>query len=136
MNFTRDFYQQLIKRDVSSIELRRAGQIAVAVFATLSFLLAFMMPNIVTSIVFAYTMYTAGLLIPMYLGFMWKGATATAGFLSIIGGGGTALLWYLLKQPFGLPPMIPSLIVSLLTITLVSFFTKKPSVEQLKVLDV
>ena len=67
---------------------------------------------------------------------MWKGATATAGFLSIIGGGGTALLWYLLKQPFGLPPMIPSLIVSLLTITLVSFFTKKLSVEQLKVLDV
>jgi solute:Na+ symporter, SSS family len=135
VNFTRDFYQQLMKREVSSIELRRAGQIAVAVFATFSFLLAFLMPNIVTAIVFAYTMYTAGLLIPMYVGFIWKGATATAGFLSILGGGGTALIWYILNQPFGLPPMVPSLIVSLLTITLVSAFTRKPSVEQLRVFD-
>lgn len=125
-----------LKGDVSSKELQKVSQIAVVVIAVISFLLAFFMPNIIDAIVFAYTMYAAGLLIPMYVGYMWKGATATAGMLSIIGGGGTALLWYILNQPFGLPPMVPSLIISLLLIIIVSFFTKKPSNEQLKVFDV
>lgn len=48
------------------------GQIAVVVFALISFALAYLMPDIVTAIVFAYTMYTAGLLIPMYVGFYGK----------------------------------------------------------------
>lgn len=135
VNLTRDFYQQIKKEKVSSSELKKVGQLAVAVFASLSFLLAYLMPDIVTAIVFAYTMYSASLLIPMYTGFLWKGATATAGMYSIIGGGGTALLWYILNQPFGLPPMIPALAVSLLAMVGISFFTKKPTKEQLRVFD-
>ncbi|BAQ10077.1 Na+/solute symporter [Bacillus sp. OxB-1] len=136
VNLSRDFYQQIVKKDASSRELKTVGQTAVVVFALISFALAYLMPDIVTAIVFAYTMYTAGLLIPMYVGFLWKGATATAGMYSIIGGGGTALIWYILKQPFGLPPMIPSLIVSLAAIIFISLFTKKPTKEQLQVFDV
>lgn len=135
INLTRDFYEQLTKRNVSSIELRKVGQFAVVGFAGFSFALAYLMPDIVTAIVFAYTMYTAGLLIPLYTGFLWRGATATAGMVSIISGGGTALVWYFLNQPYGLPPIIPSIIISLLSIVFVSMFTQKPKEEQLKMFE-
>lgn len=132
INVARDFYQQIKGDQVTDKGLQKVSQIAVAIIAILGFLLAFLMPSIVSAIVFAYTMYTAGLLIPMYIGHLWKGATATAGMYSIIGGGGTALLWYILKEPFGLPPLVPSLIVSLLCLIVISMFTKKPNKEQLK----
>ncbi|GGK29277.1 sodium:solute symporter family protein [Caldalkalibacillus thermarum] len=130
VNFTRDFYQQLAKENVSGTRLMKVGQLAVAIFALLSFSLAVVMPDIVTAIVFAYTMYSASLLVPLYAGYLWKGATAAAGTLSVIGGGGTALVWYLLKEPFNLPSMIPAIIVSLSLIIIVSLLTKKTPAEQ------
>lgn len=135
VNIARDFYQQYKKGRATNKDLQKVSQIAVAIISVLAFLLAFLLPNIVEAIVFAYTMYTAGLLIPMYVGFLWRGATATAGMYSIIGGGGMALLWYLLKEPFGLPPLVPSLILSILLLIVISLFTEKPSKEQLKSFD-
>jgi SSS family solute:Na+ symporter len=135
VNITMDFYKQFKKGEVSNKKLQKVSQIAVIIVALLSFLLAFLMANIVDAIVFAYTMYAAGLLIPMYVGYLSKKVTATAGMMSIMGGGGTALLWYILNQPFGLPPMIPALIVSIVLIVVVSFFTEKPAKEQLRVFD-
>lgn len=135
INFTRDFYQQIKKDNVTSKELKRVSQISILIISIISFLLAFLMPGIVAAIVFAYTMYTAGLLVPLYTGYLWKGATATAGMVSIIAGGGTALIWYIFKDPFGLPPLVPSIVISLFIIIVFSQFTKKPSKEQLKVFD-
>src|SRR5690625_5139438 len=130
-----DFYKQFKKGEGSNKKLQKVSQIAVIIFALLSFLLSFLMSNIVDAIVFAYTMYAAGLLITMYVGYLSKKVTATAGMMSIMGGGGTALLWYILNQPFGLPPMIPALIISIVLIVVVSFFTEKPAKEQLRVFD-
>ncbi|WP_088032104.1 sodium:solute symporter family protein [Evansella clarkii] len=124
INLTRDFYQQLVKRELTSKEMLRAGQFSVVVFAALAFTLAVLMPDIVTAIVFAYTMYSASLLVPLYAGYLWKGATAAAGTSGVIGGGGTALLWYLLNEPFGIPSMIPAIIVSLALVLGVSKFTR------------
>jgi solute:Na+ symporter, SSS family len=133
INLTRDFYKQLTKRNVSSVELMNVGRVAILVFTAISFVLAVLMPDIVTAIVFAYTMYSAGLLVPLYGGYLWKRATAAGGMSSIIGGGGTALLWYVLQEPFGLPPMVPALFVSLALMIIVSLLTKKPTEEQLRV---
>lgn len=135
VNLTRDFYQQLVKKDVSSVEMMRIGQYSVVVFSILAFILAVVMPDIVTAIVFAYTMYSASLLVPLYAGYLWKGATAAAGTSGVIAGGGTALIWYLMQEPFGVPSMIPAIIVSLVVVFGVSMFTKKPNEEQLKVFD-
>lgn len=135
VNLTRDFYQQLVKRDVGNVELMRVGQLSVITFSILAFILAVVMPDIVTAIVFAYTMYSASLLVPLYAGYLWKGATAAAGTSGVIAGGGTALIWYLLQEPFGLPSMIPAIVVSLIVVFGVSMFTKKPDEEQLKVFN-
>jgi SSS family solute:Na+ symporter len=135
VNLARDFYQQLTPREVPSVELRKVGQVAVVVFATLAFTLAVLMPDIVTAIVFAYTLYSAGLLVPLYAGYLWRGATPAAGMLSVIGGGGTALVWYILGEPLGLPPIVPAIAVALVAIVLVSLLTEGPSREQLRVFD-
>ncbi|AYY12195.1 sodium:solute symporter family protein [Actinobacteria bacterium YIM 96077] len=136
INLTRDFYRQLMHRETSDVELRKVGQLAVVVFAVLAFTLAVAMPDIVTAVVFAYTMYAAALLVPLYAGYLWRGATAAAGTSAVVGGGGTALIWYILDQPFDLPPMVPALAVSLALIFGVSAFTRKPTEQQLAVLDV
>ncbi|NDL58886.1 sodium:solute symporter family protein [Phytoactinopolyspora mesophila] len=135
INLTRDLYRQLIRRDASTIELRKVGQAAVVVFALLSFGLAVAMPDIVTAVVFAYTMYAAALLVPLYAGYLWRGATAAAGTASVVTGGGTALIWYQLDDPLGLPPMVPALVLSLAVMVVVSAFTRKPSEQQLSVFD-
>ncbi|MBM7096807.1 sodium:solute symporter family protein [Bacillus sp. H-16] len=133
VNLTRDFYQQFAKREISSKEMMRVGQVSVVVFAAFAFILAVLMPDIVTAIVFAYTMYSASLLVPLYAGYLWKGATAAAGTWGVISGGGTALVWYILQEPLGLPSMIPAIIVSFAVVIGVSMVTKKPTDEQLKV---
>ncbi|RNA66340.1 sodium:solute symporter family protein [Alteribacter keqinensis] len=133
VNLTRDFYQQFAKREISSKEMMRVGQISVVVFAAFAFILAVLMPDIVTAIVFAYTMYSASLLVPLYAGYLWKGATAAAGTWGVISGGGTALVWYILHEPLGLPSMIPAIVVSLAVVIVVSMVTKKPTEDQLKV---
>ncbi|MDV6013804.1 sodium:solute symporter family protein [Haloechinothrix sp. LS1_15] len=136
VNVARDLYRQLVPRQAGTVELRRVGQAAVVAFALLSFTLAVLMPDIVTAIVFAYTIYSAGLLIPLYAGFLWRGATPAAGVATIVVGGGTALLWYVLGEPFGLPPMVPALAAGLIVMIGLSLVTRKPSAEQLRVFDV
>ncbi|MEW6244289.1 MAG: sodium:solute symporter family protein [Bacillota bacterium] len=136
VNFTRDLYQKLFRKNADSKELLFVGRASVLVVSLLAFLLAAAMPDIVSAIVFTYTMYSAALLVPLYGGYLWKRATAAAGLLGVISGAGTALTWYLLKNPLGLPPMIPSIIISLVVFVVASLLTPEPSKEQLKVFDV
>lgn len=133
VNVTRDLYRQLINTDASPVALRKVGQLAVIALALASFTLAVAMPDIVTAIVFAYTMYAAALLVPLYAGYLWRGATPAAGTVTVVIGGGTALAWYLFDEPFGLPAMVPALALSLASIVVVSALTAKPTQDQLDV---
>ncbi|ACB86128.1 sodium:solute symporter family protein [Natranaerobius thermophilus] len=136
INITRDLYQNFIGKDSSDKSLLKVGRVSLVIVAALAFSLAVAMPDIVTAIVFAYTMYSAALLIPLYGGYLWKKANSTAGFLGIIFGGGTAVIWHLLNEPMGLPPMVPAVILSLIVFVASSYMTEGPSKEQLKVFDV
>ncbi len=135
INITRDFYQKLFNKNATDRDLLKVGKFSVLIVGLLSLAMALFMPNIVSAIVFTYTMYSAALLIPVYGGFLWKRATATGGFLGLISGGATAWIWYLLGQP-GVPAMIPALIVSFICFIVGSLATEKPNEEQLKVFKI
>jgi solute:Na+ symporter, SSS family len=135
VNLARDLYRQTLRPQASSVELRRVGQGAVIVFAALAFTLAVAMPDIVTAVVFAYTVYSAGLLVPLYAGYLWRGATPVAGVATIIVGGGTALAWFVLQEPFGLPAMVPALAAALAAMIVLSLITPRSSEAQVRVLD-
>ncbi|MDS1272216.1 sodium:solute symporter family protein [Lipingzhangella sp. LS1_29] len=136
VNLARDIYRTTVRHEAGSAELRRVGQAAVVVFALLAFGLAVALPGIVDAIVLSYTIYSAGLLIPMYVGFLWRGATPAAGVASIVAGGGTALLWFVLGEPADLPAILPALGVALVVILGVSAVTPRPSRENLRVFTV
>ena len=112
VNLTRDLVQPLAGPARSNRSMMRVGQWAVGVFALAALLVAWIMPDIVTAVVFAYTMYSAGLLVPLYAGYLWRGASPAGGVAGILGGGGTALGWYLAGSPFGVPAMLPAVAVS------------------------
>ena len=129
VNLTRDLVQPLAGPARSNRSMMRVGQWAVGVFALAALLVAWVMPDIVTAVVFAYTMYSAGLLVPLYAGYLWRGASPAGGVAGIVGGGGTALAWYLAGSPFGVPAMLPAVAVSAVLLLAASLLRPAPSVE-------
>lgn len=139
VNITRDFYQRFISKNTEEVNnkpLLKVGRFTVLIIGVLALVMAMLMPNIITALVFTYTMYSAALLIPVYGGFLWKRATAAGGFWGILFGGGVALIWHLAGSPFALNPMIPAAIASAMAFIIGSYATSPPSKEQLKVFDV
>jgi solute:Na+ symporter, SSS family len=112
VNLSRDLVQPLAGPTRSNAWMMRVGQVAVVVFALGALAVAWIMPDIVSAVVFAYTMYSAGLLVPLYGGYLWRGASAAGGTAGIVAGGGTALGWYLAGSPFGIPAMLPAVVAS------------------------
>lgn len=134
VNMTRDFYQRIFKTQATDKELLRFNKTSVLIAGLVALAMALFMANIVTAIVFTYTMYSAALLVPVYGGYTWKRATSTGGFLGVISGAATALIWFILGQP-GVPAMIPALLVSLTFFIGGSLMTSKPTEEQLRVFN-
>lgn len=134
VNMTRDFYQRIFKPNASNQELLKFNKASVLVVGLVALTMAIFMANIVSAIVFTYTMYSAALLVPVYGGYTWKRATSTGGFLGVISGASTALIWYFMGQPV-VPAMIPALCVSLLFFIVGSLMTEKPTEEQLRVFN-
>lgn len=129
VNLTRDLVQPLAGPARSNRSMMRVGQWAVGGFALAALMVAWVMPDIVTAVVFAYTMYSAGLLVPLYAGYLWRGATPAGGFAGILGGGGMALGWYLAGSPFGVPAMLPAVAVSAVLLFGVSLLRPAQMVE-------
>lgn len=135
VNITRDFYQRIFRPEATNEALLKFNKASVLVVGLIALTMAIFMANIVTAIVFTYTMYSAALLVPVYGGYTWKRATATGGFLGVVSGAATALIWYFMGQPV-VPAMLPALGVSLVFFIGGSLMTSKPTEEQLRVFEI
>jgi SSS family solute:Na+ symporter len=71
------------------LALSRLVTIGVGVVALL---IGLSLPGIVRTLIYSYTMYTAGVLVPVLGGVLWKGATRTGALAAIIAGSIVALL--------------------------------------------
>lgn len=136
INITRDFYQQYIAPKADDKKLVNVARGSVLIVGILAYLMALLMPDIVSAIVFTYTMYSAALLIPLYGGYMWKRANSVGGFWGIISGAVVAVVWHFSGKPFGLHPMLPAALASGIALVLGSLVTDKPTEDQLKVFEI
>ena len=136
INITRDFYQKFFVPEADDGRLVKVARASVLLIGILAYLMALLMPDIVSAIVFTYTMYSAALLIPLYGGYMWKRANSTGGFWGILCGATVAVVWHFAGKPLGLHPMLPAALASALALIIGSLITEKPSSEQLKVFDI
>lgn len=96
----------------------------VVVLGILSLLLALVLKGVISALLFAYTVYTAGLILPVIAGFYKKHlkVTPSGALAAIIGGGSAALLSKIFRIPY---LDLGALAISAALLFLVSFIEKR-----------
>jgi len=149
VNFTRDLYQKTFRPQAADKELLTVNRYTVLAIGGVALVIALSMANIITAIMFTYTMYAAALLVPVYGGYLWRRATSTGAFLSCISGASVVLFYQYVVNPMSasaatgifrvlktMPAMLPALGLSLAIFVIASLLTPPPSDSQLEVFDV
>jgi len=144
-----DFYQRFIIKDTQNnkntgkkLVLLQKGLIIIV--GILAYLLALKMQSVLESAYFAYTIYGVAVTPALLAALASKRVTKEAGIVSIISGTVITVflklagsIWPSIMRPlgdpnadpFGIPIIYPALIVSVLSLIIVSLFTKPPSKE-------
>ena len=98
--------------DRNSLILSRIGTIFIAGVATV---VARYSPSIIDGLLICYSIWAPGLLLPFLLGLYLKRTSPMAGWLSMIVGATTSILWQTaLKEPGGYPAILVGLVASAL----------------------
>lgn len=103
--------------------------LALTVFSTvvlgfLSLMVAMSLPSIITALIYAYTMFTAGVFVPVVMGLLWSKGTKFAALSSMIVGSSMALFGVTNVLSFGFVPVeIGASLVSLIIYVLITFFS-------------
>jgi SSS family solute:Na+ symporter/sodium/proline symporter len=142
-NIMRDIYQRFIKKDASQKTMVALQKILIVVLGIIAFFLATRLTSVLNMAYFAYTIYGVAITPTLIAALAWKRATKAAGIVSIVSGTSACIFLKILASilppekapdgdPFGIPIIFPALAVSLLTLIIISFLTKKPDPETLK----
>lgn len=142
-NIMRDIYQRFINPNASQKKMVTMQKIIVVIFGIAAFLIATQLVSVLEMSYFAYTIYGVAITPALIAALAWKRATKMGGLTSIVSGTvvcvALKIMTYFLPpelvpggDPFGIPLIYPSLLVSLLALVVVSYMTPKPSEEDLK----
>ncbi|MCK4528266.1 sodium/proline symporter [candidate division WOR-3 bacterium] len=111
----------------------RYGKIASAVIGLISLLIALKPPGLVLTLTaFSWAVIASTTLWPILFGIYWKGATRLGCISSMVGSSVTALVWMIMRNPFGIHGFIPGITVGLILMVVVSLFTPKLPEEHLR----
>lgn len=141
-NVTRDFFQTFFKKDATSKQTVLFQRVSIVVIGALAYLLMSQFETILEMAFISYTMIGASLAPVLLAAFLWKRVTTAGGVASIASGMATVLAiaftnkimeaagtsGSLLGIPFPMDTdyiAIPSVIVSVVTLVVVSLMTKQ-----------
>ncbi len=127
--FTNDIYRKHLRPDASEKSLVRVARIATLVLGILGIALAYLVPNVLDLMLYAYTFGAAGLFFPMLGLLFWRGATATGAFWSMLGGGGSAVVWALIGEPYDVQASYAGWVIGLPLLVVVSLLTEHGAEE-------
>lgn len=145
-NIMRDIYQQFVNSDASQKTMVALQKIMIVILGVVAYLLCTKLTSVLEMSYFAYTIYGVGITPALIAALAWKRATKAGGLASIISGSLVALglyaagfIWPQIMVPYGNPngdpwgiPLIyPSFIISLLALVVVSYFTPAPKAEEI-----
>ncbi|MEW6242785.1 MAG: sodium:solute symporter family protein [Bacillota bacterium] len=126
-----DVYKRLINPQASERTLVLLSRVFVVFWAVYGLVLAFALPGVLAGLRIAYSIM-AGVVSPAFLAaFLWRKATPAGGVASLAVGLVT-LIYCRSQQPFGLDPVIPTMLLGWITLIVVSLFTTPATDEQLK----
>ena len=128
--FTNDIYRKHLQPDASDASLVRVARIATLVFGTLGIGMAYLVPNVLDLILYAYTFGAAGLFFPMLALLFWPRATASGAFWSILCAGSVAVIWSALGEPWGIAASWTGWLIGLPLLVVVSLATRHGADER------
>lgn len=128
--FTNDIYRKHLRPDASEASLVRVARIATLVLGTLGIGMAYLVPNVLDLILYAYTFGAAGLFFPMLALLFWPRATAAGAFWSILSAGSAAVVWSLLGDPWGIAASWTGWVIGLPVLVVVSLATQHAAAER------
>lgn len=113
--------------DRASLILSRVGTLVIALIATI---VAQYAPSIIDGLLICYSIWAPACLLPFLLGMYLKRTTPMAGWLSMVCGGATSIVWQtFLKEPGGVPAILVGLAASGIGY-LIGHFFGKPHVSE------
>ena len=138
----RDIYQRFLKKDADPKKMVALQKVLIVVIGVMAFLLATQLKSILEMSLFAYTIYGVAITPALIAALAWKRATRAGGLASIISGSVVCIFFFVMSKvlpaaqvpegdPWGIPLIYPSLIVSLGSLVIVSLLTPKPTAEEL-----
>jgi SSS family solute:Na+ symporter/sodium/proline symporter len=148
-NIMRDIYQRFLAPEADQKKMVALQKVFVVLLGTCAFLMIFI-PTVTGSSIsvlrysyFAYTMYGVSITPALLAALAWRRATRAGGLASIISGAIMALLLELVipvvfpgvlrgGDPFGVPSIYPSALVSIGSLVVVSLLTPPPSEKELE----
>lgn len=122
--FTNDVYRKHLRPAASERQLVTVARIATLVLGVLAILLAYLVPNVLRLILYAYTFGAAGIFFPMLGLLFWKPTTAKGAFWSMILGGSSAVIWAVAGEPFGFSASYLGWVIGLPVMVVVSLLTR------------
>jgi SSS family solute:Na+ symporter len=130
--FTNDIYRKHFRPQASSRSLVRVARAATIGLGVLAIAIAYLVPNVLDLILYAYTFGAAGLFFPMLGLLFWPRTTAKGAFWSMLAGGGCAVVWAIVGEPYGFAASYAGWIVGLPALVIVSLMTEHSADEDLQ----
>jgi len=121
--FTNDIYKRYIKPNSSELHLVRVARYATGILGILAIVTAYLIPNVLDLILYAYTFGSAGIFFPMLGLLFWKKTTAKGAFWSMLLGGSSAVIYSIIGEPFGFAASYLGWIIGLPTLVIVSLMS-------------
>lgn len=124
---------QVIKPNINDQRLIGITRWATIILGIIPFLLAIKPPGIIVTIVgFAFSVIASAFTGPLLIGLYWSGATASGAWVSMVLSTITCIWWHFTYyKSLWIYPVVPGLIVGILSFIIISLFTQKPS-ERIK----
>ncbi len=121
--FTNDIYKRYINPNSSEFHLVRVARYATLILGILAIVTAYLIPNVLDLILYAYTFGSAGIFFPMLGLLFWKKTTAKGAFWSMLLGGSSAVIYSIIGEPFGFAASYLGWIIGLPTLVIVSLMS-------------
>ena len=131
-----DFYKKLINPEATQKQIVMYSRVAMVILSFLAIIIAYVsqsLPSMLFLWSAAFAIMGATIAPSLFAAFYWKGATPKGNVVSMLTGICSAAFFYAFPQfrPFGLHALIPSLVLSIAALIIVSRCTKKAAPEQL-----
>jgi solute:Na+ symporter, SSS family len=127
--FTNDIYRKQLRPDATGKDLVKVARIATLVLGVLAIGIAYLVPNVLDLILYAYTFGAAGLFFPMLGLLFWRRTTAQGAFWSMLAGGGSAVAWVIANEPYGIAASYAGWVIGLPVLIIVSLLTRHSADE-------